>query len=123
MGFDTSARTAIDTSSGWINKVIALPVQVDYNEFIAINDEANMATLTIRNLDDDLKSTLRVQAARHGQSMEEEVRSILRQVLAQAAPATGLGKRLAHRFQAVATELPVPPRSLPRASMNWDEPA
>ncbi len=50
-----------------------------------------MATLTVRNLDDDLKSTLRVQAARHGQSMEEEVRSILRQALTQATPARSHG--------------------------------
>lgn len=41
-----------------------------------------MATMTIRNLDDDLKSRLRVRAARHGQSMEEEARSILRAALA-----------------------------------------
>ena len=37
-----------------------------------------MATLTVRNLDDSLKLELRVQAARHGRSMEEEVRVILR---------------------------------------------
>jgi hypothetical protein len=30
-----------------------------------------MATMTIRNLDDDLKARLRLRAARHGQSMEE----------------------------------------------------
>lgn len=41
-----------------------------------------MATMTIRNLDDDLKARLRLRAARHGQSMEEEVRSILRGALA-----------------------------------------
>ncbi len=82
-----------------------------------------MATLTIRNLEDDLKSTLRVQAALHGQSMEEEVRSILRQALTQATPVTGLGQRLASRFQSVATELSLPPRSLPRVPLNWDDPA
>jgi plasmid stability protein len=82
-----------------------------------------MATLTVRNFDDNLKSTLRVQAARHGQSMEEEVRSILRQALTQATPTTGLGQRLASRFQVVATELSIPPRSLPRTLLNWDEPA
>jgi len=38
-----------------------------------------MATMTIRNLDDELK--LRLRAARHGQSMEEEARSILRNAL------------------------------------------
>lgn len=36
-----------------------------------------MATLTIRNLDDRVKQALREQAARHGVSMEEEVRRIL----------------------------------------------
>lgn len=41
-----------------------------------------MAAMTIRNLDDDLKTRLRVRAARHGQSMEEEARSILRAALA-----------------------------------------
>lgn len=82
-----------------------------------------MATLTIRNFDDDLKSTLRMQAARHGQSMEEEVRSILRQALTQVPATTGLGTRLADRFAAVATDFSIPPRSLPRSPLNWDEPA
>ena len=37
-----------------------------------------MATLTLRNLDEGTKAQLRVQAARHGRSMEEEARTILR---------------------------------------------
>ena len=37
-----------------------------------------MASITIRNLDDDLKTRLRVRAAEHRRSMEEEVRIILR---------------------------------------------
>ena len=37
-----------------------------------------MATITIRNLDDDVKTRLRVRAAEHHRSMEEEVRIILR---------------------------------------------
>ena len=41
-----------------------------------------MASITIRNLDDNLKSRLRVRAAHHGRSMEDEVRDILRSVLA-----------------------------------------
>lgn len=40
-----------------------------------------MATMTIRNIDDQLKARLRVQAAMHGRSMEEEARDILRAVL------------------------------------------
>ena len=43
-----------------------------------------MATLTIRNLDDTLKTRLRVVAAQHGRSMEEEVRQIIREALLPA---------------------------------------
>jgi len=41
-----------------------------------------MASLTIRNIDDPLKTRLRVRAAAHGRSMEEEARDILRAALA-----------------------------------------
>ena len=37
-----------------------------------------MASMTIRNLDDSLIRRLRVRAAQHGKSMEEESREILR---------------------------------------------
>ncbi len=40
-----------------------------------------MATMTIRNIDDDLKARLRIQAATHGRSMEDEARDILRAAL------------------------------------------
>ena len=33
-----------------------------------------MASITIRNLDDEVKTRLRVRAAQHHRSMEEEVR-------------------------------------------------
>ncbi|MEP7354561.1 MAG: plasmid stabilization protein [Acidobacteriota bacterium] len=36
-----------------------------------------MATITIRRLDDTVKGRLRVRAAQHGRSMEEEAREIL----------------------------------------------
>lgn len=36
-----------------------------------------MASLTIRRLDDTIKARLRVRAASHGRSMEEEARQIL----------------------------------------------
>jgi len=42
-----------------------------------------MASITIRNLDDSLKSRLRIQAAVHGRSMEDEARDILRSALNQ----------------------------------------
>ncbi len=37
-----------------------------------------MASITIRDLDERFKARLRVQAAHHGRSMEEEARDILR---------------------------------------------
>jgi plasmid stability protein len=43
-----------------------------------------MASITIRNLDDSVKQKLRVQAARHGRSMEEEARVILTGMVAGA---------------------------------------
>ena len=40
-----------------------------------------MASLVIRNLEDGLKERLRIRAAQHGWSMEEEVRVLLRDAL------------------------------------------
>jgi plasmid stability protein len=45
-----------------------------------------MASLTIRNLEDGLKTRLRVRAAEHGHSMEEEARRILRETLERERP-------------------------------------
>lgn len=58
-----------------------------------------MATLTIRNLDDPLKTRLRIRAASRNRSMEEEARQILRAALEEpAAPAEDLGARIRARF-------------------------
>ena len=68
--------------------------------------------LTIRNLDLGLKERLRVAAATHGRSMEEEVRMILRTVLAQAPTGGGLGHRVHARFMALGgVDLELPNRS------------
>jgi phosphopantothenoylcysteine decarboxylase / phosphopantothenate---cysteine ligase len=48
-----------------------------YNDCIAIIVGAAMASLTVRNIDEDVKKRLRIRAARHGRSMEEEIRHIL----------------------------------------------
>lgn len=44
-----------------------------------------MPTLTIRNLDEATKTALRLRAARHGVSMEQEVRDILVRSVAEDA--------------------------------------
>ena len=46
-----------------------------------------MASITIRQLDDDLKRRLRLRAARNGRSMEDEVRTILRGAAVASGPA------------------------------------
>lgn len=45
-----------------------------------------MASLTISKLDEGVKAKLRVRAAHHGRSMEEEAREILRRVLVAEDP-------------------------------------
>jgi antitoxin FitA len=60
-----------------------------------------MATLTIRGLDEKTKARLRVRAARHGRSMEAEVRAILDDALPSPQPARGLGTRIHARFAAI----------------------
>jgi plasmid stability protein len=58
-----------------------------------------MAELTVRNLEDDIKTRLKQRAARRGHSMEEEVRRILRQAVEETeAPPVRLGSRIAARF-------------------------
>jgi antitoxin FitA len=61
-----------------------------------------MATLTIRNLDDNVKAQLRIEAARHGRSMEEEVRVILKHALASPKDTAGFGSRIHQRFAGLA---------------------
>jgi plasmid stability protein len=74
-----------------------------------------MASLTIRNLDENLKSLLRLQAARHNCSMEQEARAILRQGVQASVPSSNFAERINQRFAALDTEeLTIPPRSTAR---------
>lgn len=75
-----------------------------------------MAMLTIRNLDDDLKTQLRIRAAQHGWSMEEEVRRILQQVLASQQPSRGFGTRIHQKVMSLTGggDFILPDRSKPR---------
>jgi plasmid stability protein len=77
-----------------------------------------MATLTIRDIDDELKAALRVRAAEHGRSMEAEVREILRAVLARPLSDVGMATRIRQRFgDGEDAEIELPARAeLPRAA-------
>ena len=68
--------------------------------------------ITIRNLDDSLKTRLRMRAASHDRSMEEEARVILRDALQDADEERGLGTLIHKRFMAAGgAELPSPKRN------------
>jgi plasmid stability protein len=70
---------------------------------------ANMATMTIRNIDPAVKERLRLQAARHGHSMEAEARAILRSALdrpGRPETLTGIMRELFGPEHGVELELP-----------------
>ena len=80
-----------------------------------------MAVLTIRSIDEATKTALRVQAAQHGVSMEEEARRILRAALPHPDKQAPLGQRLLRRFHEVADEdFTLPTRQVPRTPPSWD---
>lgn len=81
-----------------------------------------MASLTIRNLDNNLKSQLRQRAARHGRSMEAEVRTILEQTLTAPASEQNLAVAIHRRFESLDLEsLPIPPRQAVRNPPEFGE--
>ena len=71
-----------------------------------------MAVITIRQLEENIKSRLRVRAAHHGRSMEAEARAILRSALGAASPMKGnLAERIRQRFAPLGgVELKLPRR-------------
>jgi antitoxin FitA len=83
----------------------------------------DMATLTIRQLDDKTKGKLRVRAAQHGRSMEEEAREILRSAL-RTSPAAreNLAKAIRERFAPLGgIELEMPRRDPIRQTAAFAE--
>ncbi len=81
-----------------------------------------MASITIRNLDDDVKTRLRVRAAENGRSMEEEARVILREAVGrEGVPVKGLGTAIHERFKPFGgVELELPPREPMREPPRFD---
>ncbi|MEO8659859.1 MAG: plasmid stabilization protein [Bryobacteraceae bacterium] len=71
-----------------------------------------MASITIRKLDDAIKAKLRIRAAHHGRSMEEEAREILKVAVArEPAPALNLAESIRRRMESTGgVELRLPSR-------------
>jgi plasmid stability protein len=83
-----------------------------------------MATLTIRNVEPELRQRLRVRAARNGRSMEAELRHILKDVLRGDTEEQELNlaeaiRRLFEPFGGV--ELELPPRELVGPPVEFDK--
>lgn len=70
-----------------------------------------MASITIRNLDDETKRRLRIRAARQNRSMEEEARTILRTALQSDSQQVHIVNRIRELFAGEnSVELPLPLR-------------
>jgi antitoxin FitA len=92
--------------------------------FVANNDSIDgMATLRIRQLDERTKTRLRVRAAHHGRSMEEEAREILRLALTAPSPTKrNLAESIRRRFRALGgLGLEVPQRDAMRDPPGFGE--
>lgn len=66
-----------------------------------------MASLSVRKIDDEVYELLRIRAAKHGVSMEEEVRRILKRAI--SAPER-LGDLARKYFGDEGVDLELPPR-------------
>src|SRR5262249_10558621 len=88
---------------------------------VSSTPQALMATITIRGLDDELHARLRIRAARHGRSMEAEVRQILQEQLLAPRSIGGLGSRIHARFAALGgVDLDLPRREETPRSATFD---
>ena len=81
-----------------------------------------MATITIRQLDDKVKARLRIRAAQHGRSMEEEAREILRSALHSPASGRNLAEIVRRRFAPFGgVDLEIPRRDEMREPPKFEE--
>ena len=80
-----------------------------------------MASITIRNLDDDVKTRLRVRAADNGRSMEKEARLILRDAVGRKMLPRNLASAIrAHFGPTNGVDLELPPREPGREPPSFD---
>jgi antitoxin FitA len=85
---------------------------------IALREVMAVSAVSIRNLDVRVKERLRLRAARHGRSMEAEMRAILTEAVSEPGEETGLLPTLLDRFGELGgVELDIPARTArPRAA-------
>lgn len=75
------------------------------------SEDITMASITIRNLDEEVKTRLRVRAAKHHRSMEEEARLILYDAVGRTEPPENLASAIRARIEPLGgVDLELPPR-------------
>ncbi|MDE0680817.1 MAG: plasmid stabilization protein [Gammaproteobacteria bacterium] len=80
-----------------------------------------MASITIRNLDDNVKTRLRVRAAENHRSMEEEARLILRDAVRCKSSNQNLAEAIRARIAPLGgVDLQLPPRAPGREPPIFD---
>ena len=80
-----------------------------------------VASITIRNLDDDVKTRLRIRAAEHHRSMEEEARLILHDAVVRKPSSRNLASIIRSHFGPVnGVDLELPPREPGREPPSFD---
>ncbi len=79
-----------------------------------------MASITIRNLDDQVKTRLRVRAAGNGRSMEEEARVILGDAVGDPEMGDIAGIIRSYFGPANGVDLELPPRRASREPPSFD---
>jgi len=82
-----------------------------------------MAQLVIRNVEDAVKAQLKRRAARHGRSMEEEVREILREATkTEDSKPGGLGSEIVAMFSGQGLGFDLPKRrTRPLRPLTFDD--
>jgi plasmid stability protein len=87
-----------------------------------------MATLTVRNIEDETKQLLRLRAARNGHSLEQELRSIIRDAAVAREPASRESSLYDDIRELVEPhggfEIPIPdrqPAARPIPFEDWDD--
>jgi plasmid stability protein len=80
-----------------------------------------MATITVRDIEDEMTDRLRARAAEHGRSVEEEVRQILRAALDRPCEPKNLMDSIRSRVEPIGgIDLALPPREPMREPPRFD---
>lgn len=105
--------------SGGVSVLIAPQSALDWS--LEEAEDVAVASITIRNLDNDVKTRLRDRAASNGRSMEEEARLILRRAVESKAACRNLASAIRARIAHLGgVDLELPPREPAREPPTFD---